>query len=142
MPQKLTNVQHRQQHTDWTGYDWTDYDRLTAEGNSRRVIAKRLGIPLTTLPRGDKAHQSVPVNGDHGASTILPQRIEIVGAPLSASAHSDAPARISPPIWVNRGTHLAADMLEAVKTYTQQHRLEMRELIDTALRRFFEDGER
>jgi hypothetical protein len=33
-------------------------------------------------------------------------------------------------------------MIEAVETYTQQHRLEMRGVIDIALRRFFEDGER
>lgn len=137
MPEQPTKVQRRQQPI-----NWTDYDGLNAKGNSRRVIAKRLGIPLTTLQRADKARQSIPVNRDHGPFTTLPQRIEIAGAPLSASAHSDVPEHMSTPLRVNRGTHLAADMRSAAKTYTRQHRLEMREVIDLALRRFSEDGER
>jgi hypothetical protein len=56
---------------------------------------------------------------------------------ISASAHPNALARIEPPVWVNRGTHLAADMIERVKAYATQHRLEMREVIDLALRQFF-----
>jgi hypothetical protein len=56
---------------------------------------------------------------------------------ISASAHSDASQRIDPVVWVNRGTHLAADMIKRVKGYATQHRLEMREVIDLALRRFF-----
>jgi hypothetical protein len=51
----------------------------------------------------------------------------------NASAHQ----RIEPPVWVNRGTHLAADMIERMKAYATQHRLEVREMIDLALRRFF-----
>lgn len=56
---------------------------------------------------------------------------------ISASAHADASQRMEPVVWVNRGTHLAADMIERVKAYATQHRLEMREVIDVALRRFF-----
>jgi hypothetical protein len=56
---------------------------------------------------------------------------------LSASAHPDALQRTAPVDWVNRGTHLAADMIERIKVYASQHRLEMREVIDLALRRFF-----
>lgn len=57
---------------------------------------------------------------------------------LTASpVHSGTLERTEPPVWVNRGTHMAADMIEAVKTYAQQHRLEIRAVLDLALRRFF-----
>jgi hypothetical protein len=62
---------------------------------------------------------------------------------LSASAHADVSERIDPPEWVNRGTHFAADMIPLIKGYAAQHRLEMREVIDLALRQFFAgEGER
>jgi hypothetical protein len=56
---------------------------------------------------------------------------------ISASAHPNALQRTEPIAWVNRGTHIAADMIERVKAYATQHRLEMREVIDLALRQFF-----
>jgi hypothetical protein len=44
--------------------------------------------------------------------------------------------------WVSRGLQVTANMLAAIDTYAQQHRLEKREVLDLALRRFFEEAER
>jgi hypothetical protein len=178
--------------------DRAEVRRLRQQGLSYSKIAKQLDSNYAAVYRADKA---VPTNGDHSASeridsalATLPQRVELVGEPvsappahhdalertsaseridsavlqdhesrlarleafiaaqelmarrasapdaperISASAHHDALQRIDPPVWVNRGTHLAADMIERIKTYAQEHRLEMREVIDLALRRFF-----
>lgn len=65
------------------------------------------------------------------------QRISALPAHPNAPAHHSAPERTEPPQWVNRGTHLAADMVEAVKAYATEHRMEIREVIDLALRVFF-----
>jgi hypothetical protein len=65
------------------------------------------------------------------------QRISALPAHPNAPVHRIAPERTEPPTWVNRGTHLAADMVEAVKAYAAEHRMEIREVIDLALRSFF-----
>ena len=65
------------------------------------------------------------------------QRISALPAHPNAPVHRIAPDRTEPPTWVNRGTHLAADMVEAIKAYATEHRMEIREVIDLALRNFF-----
>jgi hypothetical protein len=77
------------------------------------------------------------------AAVQAQQRISALPAHPNAPVHRIAPERTEPPTWVNRGTHLAADMVEAVKAYATEHRMEIREVIDLALRSFFaEVGER
>jgi hypothetical protein len=71
------------------------------------------------------------------ASTLTPPPTSALPAHQNAPVHRIAPERTEPPTWVNRGTHLAADMLEAIDTYAQRHRLEKREVLDRALRTFF-----
>ena len=70
--------------------------------------------------------------------STLQRQTHLTSAPERISAsHPNAPQRTGPPVWVNRGTHLAQDMIEAINTYRHQHRLEVREVIDMALRQFF-----
>jgi hypothetical protein len=64
--------------------------------------------------------------------TSVPERI-------STSAPQNALERTSPPVWVNWGTHLAADMVEAIDAYAAQHRLEKRQVLELALCMFFPD---
>jgi hypothetical protein len=169
---------------------------LRQQGLSYHAIAAKIGWSFAHTRR---MLMAIPTNGDHSAPTTLPQRVEVIGEPvsepsahqnaperisaseridsallrdhesrlsvleafigtlqqqphlasasdapqrISASAHSNALQRIEPPVWVNRGTHLAADMIERIKAYAREHRLDMREVLDLALRRFFEEGER
>jgi hypothetical protein len=75
---------------------------------------------------------------DLGTRLAVVEAFMLAQQRLNASpAHSGALDRTEPPVWVNRGTHMAADMIEAVKTYAQQHRLEIRQVLDLALREFF-----
>jgi hypothetical protein len=75
---------------------------------------------------------------DLGARRAVVEAFMHAQQQLDASpAHSGALERTEPPVWVNRGTHLAVDLIEAVKTYAQQRRLEIREVLDLALREFF-----
>jgi hypothetical protein len=103
-----------------------------------------VGEPVSDAP----AHQRASERIDHALLKDHDSRIAVLEAFMAAQqqrAHAaDVPQRISasaqridPPVWVNRGTHLAADMIERVKTYAHEHRLEMREVIDLALRTFF-----
>jgi AcrR family transcriptional regulator len=71
------------------------------------------------------------------ASTLTPPPASALPAHSDAPAQRIAPERTEPPTWVNRGTHVAADMLEAIDAYAQRHRLEKREVLDRALRTFF-----
>ena len=71
------------------------------------------------------------------ASTLTPPSTSALPAHPNAPVHRIAPDRTEPPTWVNRGTHLAADMVEAIKAYATEHRMEIREVIDLALRNFF-----
>jgi AcrR family transcriptional regulator len=166
--------------------DWSQYDRLKAEGRSQRTIAKALGVPRSTLRRrlAERTQAGSADIPDTGAPTAL-QRVEVIGeavnlpdrasaperidhalqnhearigalesfiavwqrqahltsgadAPERISAsHPNAPQRTGPPVWVNRGTHLAQDMIDAINAYRHRHRLEVREVIDMALRQFF-----
>jgi excisionase family DNA binding protein len=62
------------------------------------------------------------------------QQPRLFSAPNGApSAHPSAPKRT----WLKRGTHLATDMADALHDYAKQHRLEIREVLDLALREFF-----
>jgi hypothetical protein len=71
------------------------------------------------------------VNGADDANIDVPVSSNLPAIPASQpiAAHRGAP-----PMWVNRGVQLAADMLEVIDAYAQQHRLEKREVIDLFLR--------
>jgi hypothetical protein len=105
-----------------------------------------VGEPVSDAP----AHQSALQRIDPAILREYDSRIavleafmaaqqQLANAPerISASAHPNALQRINPPVWVNRGTHIAQDMIERIKAYAHEHRLQMREVIDLALRRFF-----
>ena len=101
-----------------------------------------IGEAVSALERIDSAvlmdHESRIAVLEAYMST-LQRQVHLASAPerISASVHRIAPERTEPPVWVNRGTHLAQDMIEAINTYRHQHRLEVREVIDMALRQFF-----
>jgi hypothetical protein len=77
-----------------------------------------------------------------GGWSFAQVRRKLLAVPIygDAPAHPSAPEPMDPPTWVNRGTHLAADMVEATKVYAQEHRMEIREVIDLGLRAFFTQG--
>jgi hypothetical protein len=101
-----------------------------------------IGEAVSALERIDSAvlmdHESRIAVLEAYMST-LQRQVHLTSAPerITASVHPNAPQRTGPPVWVNRGTHLAQDMIEAINTYRHQHRLEVREVIDMALRQFF-----
>jgi hypothetical protein len=100
-----------------------------------------IGEAVNALERIDSAvlmdHESRIAVLEAFMSTLQHQA-HLTSAPERISAsHPNAPQRINPPVWVNRGTHLAQDMIDAINTYRHQHRLEVREVIDMALRQFF-----
>jgi hypothetical protein len=129
----------------------------------RRRLAERTGhsapdapgsVPTTALQRIETIGEAVSaleridsaVLMDHESRiavleafmSTLQHQAHLASAPERISAsHPNVPQRINPPVWVNRGTHLAQDMIEAINTYRHQHRLEVREVIDMALRQFF-----
>jgi hypothetical protein len=65
----------------------------------------------------------VPSNG------ALTDSDEVVETPPEPSVNGDR--------WVNRGTHFKADMLEMIRKYSFEQRLESRQVVDMALRAFF-----
>jgi hypothetical protein len=65
---------------------------------------------------------AVPSNG-------TPTDEEVVETPQESAVTGDR--------WVNRGTHFRADMLEMIRKYSFEHRLESRQVVDMALRQFF-----
>jgi len=117
------------------------------------VSTVALAIPTPAHPSASQRISALPVHYDASAVNDLQarvstleafmavvqaqQRLSALPAHQSASAHPSASQRTEPPVWVNRGTHLAADMVDAVKAYAVEHRLEIREVIDLALRTFF-----
>jgi hypothetical protein len=63
----------------------------------------------------DDTNVDIPVNGN---------------LPAIPASQLIAVHRSEPPTWVSRGVQLAADMLEVIDAYAQQHLLEKREVID------------
>jgi transposase len=59
--------------------NWTRYDRLKAQGHSKRDIADALGVPRTTLRRTIEKRQGLPRRSESGGppapvqSTVQPQ---------------------------------------------------------------------
>ena len=68
------------------------------------------------------------------ASTLTPPSTSALPAHQNAPAHYSAWERTEPPTWLNRGTHIAADMVGWLDDYARRHRLEKREAHDLALR--------
>lgn len=99
-------------------------------------------FPLTKAQRlreQAKSYQHVAATGGWSFAQV---RRKLLAVPIhgDAPAHPSAPEPMDPPTWVNRGTHLAADMVEAIKVYAQEHRMKIREVIDLGLRAFFTQG--
>jgi hypothetical protein len=68
------------------------------------------------------------------ASAFIPRPLSTLSAHSDAPAHRLAPECMEPPRWLNRGTHIATDMVEWIDTYARQYRMEKREVVDLALR--------
>ena len=75
--------------------------------------------PPASVNAADDPNVDIPVNGN----------LPAIPASQPIAAH-----RSEPPAWVRRGVQLAAEMLEVIDAYAQQHPLEKQEVIDLFLR--------
>jgi hypothetical protein len=80
---------------------------------------------IQNTPAPSWARYQHPVVQTNGALTDQ----EVVETPQDVSADGDP--------WVNRGTHFKRDMLEAIRRYAFEQRIESRQVLDRALRLFF-----
>jgi hypothetical protein len=125
----------------------------------RREIAKRVGVPAvhhsappTALQPTEPSsalpvHPSTPVLQDHETRlAVLEAFMSSLQADHRFSALISAPEYTSAPIvhysvpsvrdWKKTGAEFATDTHEAIKQYAQAHGLQVREVVDLALRRF------
>jgi hypothetical protein len=119
--------------------DWKAYDQFRAQFDGTKGVSAPLVRSIGMDPRNfaqskRTRHRDEPpaaVNGADDANVDIPVNGNLPAIPASQpiAAH-----RGEPPMWVSRGGQLAADMLEVIDAYAQQHRLEKREVIDLFLR--------
>jgi hypothetical protein len=142
-----------------TPIDADTLQRLLDEGLSQREIARRLGIPRTTLQEYLKRQQVVPVH--RGTPTVLPR-----GGPPQVDLGPQTPAelraitqdllevaawwrtrkmrRVDPggPRETRRQTwHVAVEWIERVKEAAEVEGVSQAEIVDRAFRQFFVGGE-
>jgi hypothetical protein len=92
---------------DLTADQWAQYDQLRADGLSLTKAAAAMGLSQATLSRRVEAR----AHPSNGTPTTALQRIEIVGAPVSAHDSADLKAQI--------------DVLATQVKDLQAHRLEI-----------------
>jgi hypothetical protein len=132
--------------------------RLLAEGLSQREIARRLGVPRTTLQDYLKRQQVVPVH--RGTPTLLtrgPPEVdlsphtpaelrEITSDLLEVAAwwRARKMRRVDPggPRETRRQTwHVGVEWIERVKETAEAEGVSQAEIVDRAFRHFFSDRE-
>jgi DNA invertase Pin-like site-specific DNA recombinase len=121
--------------------------RLLAEGLSQREIARRLGVPRTTLQDYLKRQQVVPVH--RGTPTLLtrgpqtPADLRAITSDLLEVAawwRARKLRRVDPggPRETRRQTwHVAEEWIERVKEMAEAEGVSQAEIVDRAFRQFF-----
>jgi transcriptional regulator with XRE-family HTH domain len=125
--------------------------RLLAEGLSQREIARRLGVPRTTLQDHLKRQQVVPVH--RGTPTLLtrgpqtPADLRAITSDLLEVAawwRARKMRRVDPgsPRETRRQTwHVEVEWIERVKEMAEAEGVSQAEIVDRAFRHFFSGRE-